>query len=193
MRNHVVTPAKNPTKAARLAALLAGAALAACAPEAAPDPEALARYRGASQAAPAPSATTGDAPAAAAPAAPPPAPAPARRVRLTVVSGKDIPDMDAGPGTTDAYVVLEYDSQRQKTSIADGPAPTWNDSFVFDVHESGALMATLMDSDALSDETIGVVTVQLPSVAPGATEDLELSFREGQHGTVLLRVEGLSP
>lgn len=144
-------------------------------------------------------APTGEVPGLASPTSaelaptPTPKPKPATRVRITVIGATGLPDLDDGPGVTDPYVKLEYEGQRLKTSIAEGNLePTWGDSFLIDI-KPGAIMQThLMDHDSLgSDETLGVLSIELPKVAPGEKETLSLAYREGTHGTVTLEVEGV--
>lgn len=117
----------------------------------------------------------------------------ATRLRITVVRGQGLPDTDAGPGVTDPYVVLDYEGERFKTSVADGTLePVWGDSFVVDVRPGAALGVTLMDRDAWSsDEKLGVVNDPLPPVRVGETVDLDVPFRGGDFGTVRVTLLGL--
>ncbi len=196
---------------------VAALALAACSPEHGPSAEAVEAYVGrkapatepgpgpaqpsATAAAPASPSAAADAgpatpdasPASASQAAAPPAAPLARRLRVTVVRGEGLPDTDAGPGETDPYVVLDYEGERFKTSVADGTLePVWGDSFVLDVRPGAALGVTLMDRDAWSsDEKLGVVNDPLPPVHVGERVELDVRFRGGDFGTVRVALLGL--
>lgn len=117
----------------------------------------------------------------------------ARRMAITVESASGLPDMDAGPGVTDPYVILEYEGQRQRTSVIEGSLePIWGDTFIFDVSPGGVLVVKLMDEDALSsDELIGTVSVPLPAVLVGESTPLELTFRKGEGGTLRMTLTGM--
>jgi hypothetical protein len=117
----------------------------------------------------------------------------ARRVAITVESGKGLPDLDSGPGETDPYVILEYEGQRHRTSVVEGDLePIWGDTFIFDVTPGGVLVVKLMDEDALSsDELIGTISMPLPAIRVGESAPLEVSFRQGQGGTVLMTLTGM--
>jgi hypothetical protein len=115
----------------------------------------------------------------------------AKRVQITVVDGKDLPDLDDGPGVTDAYVILEYDGARQKTSVNASQAPKWGDSFVFEIRRGATLSVTVMDEDPLSDEKIGVTTVSLPKIRVAEEKMLDVLFRDGDNGKVRLKLVGL--
>jgi hypothetical protein len=125
----------------------------------------------------------------------PPAPPVATRLAITVVSGRDLPDTDPGPGDTDPYVVLSLDGQRHRTTVIEGSLdPVWGDSFVLDVGPSPVLEVSLKDEDSLSsDETLGVVSQVLEPIAVGRTLELEIPFRGGAGGYVTLRLTGLPP
>jgi hypothetical protein len=197
MRNLVVTLA--------LAAL---AASPACKGSRGPSDEAIDSYLGRTvgrtglprgEAAPPTTAPPTTAPAGDAGDAPPGADAPglppeveATRVEIEVVSGTGLFDMDDGPGETDAYVELEYEGWRERTSVADGTLePVWGDRFVIDVRRGGVLRVTLMDRDSLtSDEKMGVQSLVLQPIAPGATRELAVKFRGGDFGEITLRVTG---
>ena len=117
----------------------------------------------------------------------------ARRVAITVESGKDLPDLDSGPGETDPYVILEYEGQRHRTSVVEGDLePIWGDTFIFDTTPAGVLVIKLMDEDALSsDELVGTISLPLPAIRIGESAPLEVSFRQGQGGTVMMTLTGL--
>jgi hypothetical protein len=125
----------------------------------------------------------------------PPAPPVATRLSITVVSGRDLPDTDPGPGDTDPYVVLTVDGQRHRTTVIEGSlTPVWGDSFILDVGPAAVLEVALKDEDSLSsDETLGVVSKVLDPIAVGRTVELEIPFRDGAGGYVTLRLTGLPP
>ena len=118
----------------------------------------------------------------------------ATRAFVTVVSGRDIPDMDDGPGVTDAYVVLAYDGARFESSVSDADeedGAMWGDRFVLDLVSGGVLTVTLMDEDTTGDEILGVASEPMAPMPAGTKREVELSFRDGRRGVVLLRVEAL--
>gem|GEM_PF-1622703 len=119
----------------------------------------------------------------------------ARRLSITVVSARDLPDLDSGPGVTDPYVLLQVDGQRHRTTTIEGSqSPVWGDSFILDVGPSPVLELTLKDEDTLSsDETLGVVSKVLDPIPVGTTVELEIPFREGAGGYVTIRLTGLGP
>jgi len=123
-----------------------------------------------------------------------PTPAPtARRIAITVETGKGLPDLDSGPGESDPYVILEYEGQRHRTSVVEGDLePIWGDTFIVDATPGGVLVVKLMDEDALSsDELIGTISMPLPTIRVGESAPLEVSFRQGQGGTVMLTLTGM--
>ncbi|MCB9726955.1 MAG: hypothetical protein H6744_06205 [Deltaproteobacteria bacterium] len=157
--------------------LLASLPVAACRSEAAPDPEAVARYaeRKAAEA-----------------RATPDASAEPVRVRVTALDGVGIPDADDGPGETDAYLVIEHEGQRFETAVAPASDPAvWGDSVIFDARPGAGLMVTLMDEDTGIDERLGVMSEPMPRLGPGEKRELSLSFRGGEGGVVRLQLEGL--
>ncbi len=121
-------------------------------------------------------------------------PAPAMRIKVTVVKGEGIPDVDGLlAGDTDPYVILDYEGQRHKTAAVQGSLnPKWGDSFVLDLKEGGILSLTLMDAEVTSDQKIAVAITSLPAVAVGAQVELQVKFSEGKRGVVTLVVAGLS-
>ena len=124
----------------------------------------------------------------------PVAPEAGARVRVTAVGGEGLPDADDGPGETDAYLILEYDGERHKTSVAESSlTPTWGDSFELIVRPSESLVITLMDRDGAlsSDEKLGVHTEPLPLLKPGEKKIVTVAFRNGEQGTITLELEGL--
>ena len=148
--------------------------LAGCPGEKGPADGAIAEYLGRGDATAAP--LEGD---DASPAPPPPA----TRVALTVVSGKDLPDTDGGPGVTDPYVIVEYAGQRWETSVIEGSQePTWGDSFVFDVVPGGILTLSLMDEDALtSDHKISGTGQRLNLEVLGRSDEFSLTRSAPEH------------
>jgi hypothetical protein len=129
-------------------------------------------------------------PSAPAPVAAPPT---ARRLALTVVSARALPDLDPGPGDSDPYVEVRIDGQRHRTTVIEGSLdPVWGDSFVLDIGAAPVLELMVRDEDGLSsDETIAVVSRVLDPIAVGHTLELELPLRDGAAGYVTLRLTGL--
>lgn len=119
---------------------------------------------------------------------------PARRLAITVESGTGLPDLDAGPGVTDPYVILEVEGQRHKTSVVEGSLePIWGDTFVFDVAPGVILNIKLMDEDAFSsDELIGANSLPLPTLSVGESQTLDITFGQGERGTVRLTLTGMA-
>lgn len=115
----------------------------------------------------------------------------ALRMQITVVDGAGLPDLDDGPGVTDAYVVIEYDGERHQTSVSSGLDPTWGDSFAFDVQPGATLRVSLMDQDTLSDEKVGVTTLSVPTIRSGEQKMLDVPFGGGDNGKVRLKLLGL--
>jgi hypothetical protein len=166
-------------------ALLVIVLAAGCSSPAGPSDAAIARY--VADAAPA----AADPGAATSPATPPPR-AQAGRVAITVERAAGVPDHDSGPGDSDLYVTLASDGQRFRTTVAKGPDPSWGDSTVFDLRPGALLEVTLLDEDFLaSDEKVGVQTVPLPALAEGETSTLEVRFKNGESGTVVLTLTGI--
>ena len=130
------------------------------------------------------------------PASPPPvAPPPvARRLALTVVSARGLPDLDPGPGDSDPYVEVRIDGQRHRTTVIEGSLdPVWGDSFVLDIGSAPVLELLVRDEDGLSsDETIAVVSRVLEPLAVGHTLELEIPLRDGAAGYVTIRLTGLA-
>lgn len=118
----------------------------------------------------------------------------ARRLAITVESGTGLPDLDAGPGETDPYVILEVEGTRHKTSVVEGNLePIWGDTFIFDVAPGVVLNIKLMDEDSLSsDELVGANSLELPSLMIGETQLLDVAFGQGERGTVRLTLTGMS-
>lgn len=118
----------------------------------------------------------------------------ARRLAITVESGTGLPDLDAGPGETDPYVILEVEGQRHKTSVVEGNLePIWGDTFIFDVAPGVVLNIKLMDEDSLSsDELVGANSLELPSLMVGETQLLDVVFGQGERGTVRLTLTGMN-
>jgi hypothetical protein len=171
---------------AHAAALVAGALalappLAGCSSQAAPTDEAIARYVGGTSET---GATGPDGPAVAA--------ARATRISITVERATGLQDHD-GPGVTDAYVMLEVEGNRARTSVVEGSlTPVWGDSFAFDVRAESVLQLRLMDEDSLaSDELIGTVVVPLPLLHVGESVEREALFKNGDEGRVTLTLTGL--
>jgi len=157
--------------------------LAACPGQAGPSDEAIARYVGGDAAAigGAPSADAGT-----------PARPRARRLAITIERATGVPDLDAGPGHSDVYVLLTSEGQRFKTSVVSEENPTWGDSTVFDHRPGGLLEVSLFDEEAItSDEKIGTQTVPLPDLAEGETTTLEVAFKNGESGVVFITVTGI--
>jgi Ca2+-dependent lipid-binding protein len=115
----------------------------------------------------------------------------ASQVKLTVLRGTNIPDNDPGPGHTDAYVIIDYEGDRHKTAVRETASPEWGDSFVLDTRPGGVLKLTLMDSDLVSDDTLGVASQRLPTVRPGQTREFKMTFQGAKGGEVHLMVEGM--
>jgi len=126
---------------------------------------------------------------------PAPSPAPtgawAQKVTITVEGGEGLPDLDDGPGVTDAYVILEYDGDRHKTSVSSDENPTWGDSFAFQYRREATLRVTVMDQDVVSDEKVGVTTIPLPRMRSGEQKMLDVPFGGGNNGKVRLKLVGL--
>jgi hypothetical protein len=169
----------------------------ACSGDPGPDPAAMRAYVEANRsmrvpaAAPAPIATEAAGPPAVPVAAAPEAPA-ARQMRVTILDGKGLYDADDGFGETDGFVTVEVDGERFKTSVAEGTLePVWGDSFVFEAPPGAVMTITLFDSDVTTDERLGVVSLALPGLAPGGSEERPIGFRDGAMGTIRLRLEGL--
>lgn len=118
----------------------------------------------------------------------------ARRIAITVESATGLPDLDAGPGETDPYVLLEVEGTRHKTSVVEGNLePIWGDTFIFDVAAGVVLNIKLMDEDSLSsDELVGANSLELPSLMIGETQLLDVAFGQGERGTVRLTLTGMS-
>lgn len=125
----------------------------------------------------------------------PEAPATARRIALTIVSARDLPDLDPGPGVTDPYVLVQIDGQRQRTTVIEGSLnPVWGDSFIIEIGPSPVLELTLRDEDGLSsDETIGIVSRVLDPIVVGRSIEYEIPFRDGAGGYLTIRMTGLAP
>lgn len=122
-------------------------------------------------------------------------PAPiAKRLAITVESGTALPDLDAGPGESDPYVILEIEGQRQRSSVVEGNLePIWGDTFVFDIGPSGVLVVTLMDEDSLSsDEAFGTMSQPLPTLMVGESTTMDIPFGQGERGTVRLTLTGMA-
>jgi hypothetical protein len=115
----------------------------------------------------------------------------ARRIQITVVDAAGLPDLDDGPGVTDAYVVLDYDGERYKTSVSSSQSPVWGDSFAFEVRADSTLRVTVMDEDTVSDEKLGVTTVALPAIRTAEQKMLDVPLGGGNNGNVRLKIVGL--
>src|SRR6185503_14438396 len=96
--------------AANHAVLLVVCATVACSSKAGPNDEAVASYLERHGVTTADVVATNSIDGAAVPVAGPPA----GRVALTVERATGLPDLDTGPGTTDAYVIIEYEGQRHR-------------------------------------------------------------------------------
>ncbi|CAL5026289.1 unnamed protein product [Urochloa decumbens] len=66
----------------------------------------------------------------------------------------------------DPYAVLKCRSQEQKSSVASGSDPEWNETFVFTVSDSTEeLFIKLLDSDSgTDDDFVGEATIPLEAV-----------------------------
>lgn len=119
----------------------------------------------------------------------------ARRLSITVVSARDLPDLDSGPGVTDPYVMLQVDGQRHQTTTIEGSLdPVWEDSFILDVGPSPVLELTLKDEDSLSsDKTLGVVSKILQPIPVDTTIELEIPFHAGADDYVTIQLTELGP
>lgn len=177
--------------------------------------EGLARYQAATAPAPGPAADGGT--AGAPPKRPaPPAPEP-NHLQVTVLDGQGIVEQDALGGDSDVYVVLTYAGETKKTAVdEDAIDPQWHDTFVFRYVPGEALTVALWDEDAVpfSDELLGTVTIfpdrgpdrgpdpgpdrgpppeGAPDGGPGAAADAAgvrtLAFKDGENGTVRVRLE----
>lgn len=177
------------TSSLRLLLVLAAAGLAlavgAC-PEAGPatSPEALqaglGRYR---------AATARESPdGAGSPAVPPPPSF--RHLRVTVIDGVGVPEMDALGGDADPYITLVYGGEKRETAAdEDTTEPRWHDSFVFPYAAGEPLAVSLWDDESIPqpDQLLGTVTF-FPDdeVGPG---ERKIAFKAGENGTVRILLE----
>jgi hypothetical protein len=117
----------------------------------------------------------------------------ALRFSLEIVRGAGLPDLDAGPGEGDPYVIASVAGARLRSSIADGTSdPVWGDSFIFEAPPESPLELKVLDADGWSDEHVATTTVALPALAEGETRELDLPLRNGDAGVLVLRVRGLA-
>ncbi|TYH59497.1 hypothetical protein ES332_D08G225600v1 [Gossypium tomentosum] len=65
----------------------------------------------------------------------------------------------------DPYVILTCGTQEQKSSVASGSEPVWNENFIFNVSEGAEeLKLKIMDSDIGNDDFVGEAEICLKSV-----------------------------
>ncbi|TYI15792.1 hypothetical protein ES332_A08G210900v1 [Gossypium tomentosum] len=65
----------------------------------------------------------------------------------------------------DPYVILTCRTQEQKSSVASGSEPVWNENFIFNVSEGAEeLKLKIMDSDIGNDDFVGEAEICLKSV-----------------------------
>ncbi|TYJ23519.1 hypothetical protein E1A91_A08G198200v1 [Gossypium mustelinum] len=63
----------------------------------------------------------------------------------------------------DPYVILTCRTQEQKSSVASGSEPVWNENFIFNVSEGAEeLKLKIMDSDIGNDDFVGEAEIGLP-------------------------------
>lgn len=114
-------------------------------------------------------------------------------ISITVVKAQHLPNLDFGFGKSDPYVVLDYEGQREQSSVVqDSLNPEWGDSFVFPALLGGVLKLTVKDQDFMkSDETIGVTSILMPSLRVGETRLLELPLQQKKDALLVLELVGL--
>ncbi|XP_057525412.1 elicitor-responsive protein 3-like [Amaranthus tricolor] len=85
-------------------------------------------------------------------------------LEVVLVNAKGLENTDF-LNNMDPYVILNYRSQKQKSSIASGQGstPEWNETFVFNVNSGGAdLILKIMDSDyGTEDDCVGEAVIPL--------------------------------
>ncbi|CAO2819934.1 unnamed protein product [Amaranthus hypochondriacus] len=88
-------------------------------------------------------------------------------LEVVLVNAKGLENTDF-LNNMDPYVILNYRSQKQKSSIASGQGstPEWNETFVFNVNSGGAdLILKIMDSDyGTEDDCVGEAVIPLEAV-----------------------------
>ncbi|PPR90984.1 hypothetical protein GOBAR_AA29693 [Gossypium barbadense] len=65
----------------------------------------------------------------------------------------------------DPYVILTCRTQEQKSSVASGSEPVWNENFIFNVSEGAEeLKLKIMDSDIGNDDFVGEAESGVPEI-----------------------------
>ncbi|RDX62464.1 Elicitor-responsive protein 1, partial [Mucuna pruriens] len=69
-------------------------------------------------------------------------------------------------GKMDSYVLIHYKGQEQRSSVANGKNPVWNEKFIFKVENLGSsnqykLILNIMDKDLHADDFNGFVIVNV--------------------------------
>ncbi|KAG4989705.1 hypothetical protein AAZX31_11G223700 [Glycine max] len=110
-------------------------------------------------------------------------------MEVQLVKAKELCDTDFF-GSMDPYVVIQYNGQEQRSSVAKGQGnnPVWNEKFVFKVEyptlsNSYKIILKIMDKDLLSaDDFVGQAIVYVEDllaigVEDGAAELQPLKYR----------------
>ncbi|KAK7305731.1 hypothetical protein VNO77_43641 [Canavalia gladiata] len=108
-------------------------------------------------------------------------------MEVELVKAKELCDADVFDGM-DPYVVIQYNGQEQRSSVAKGQQSVWNEKFVFKVEypapsDQYKIILKIMDKDFLSaDDFVGQAIVYVEDllaigVEDGAAELKPLKYR----------------
>ncbi|KAI0221324.1 Extended synaptotagmin-3 [Massospora cicadina] len=84
-------------------------------------------------------------------------------LKVDVVEGRNLSNMDGMFGKNDAYVIVKVKNQKHKTNIIakGGKNPVWNESFYFTVSAGDEVEVEVYDYDKIKDDLIGSVKIPL--------------------------------
>lgn len=115
-----------------------------------------------------------------------------KKLKITVVEGKDLAAAKEKTGKFDPYIKLQYGKVMQKTKTSHTPNPVWNQTIEFDEVGGGEyLKLKVFTEELFGDENIGSAQVNLEGLVDGSVRDVWIPLERVRSGEIRLKIEAI--
>lgn len=115
-----------------------------------------------------------------------------KKLKITVVEGKDLAAAKEKSGKFDPYIKLQYGKVMQKTKTSHTPNPVWNQTIEFDEVGGGEyLKLKVFTEELFGDENIGSAQVNLEGLVDGSVRDVWIPLERVRSGEIRLKIEAV--
>lgn len=115
-----------------------------------------------------------------------------KKLKITVVEGKDLAAAKEKSGKFDPYIKLQYGKVMQKIKTSHTPNPVWNQTIEFDEVGGGEyLKLKVFTEELFGDENIGSAQVNLEGLVDGSVRDVWIPLERVRSGEIRLKIEAI--